>query len=65
MVQVQYTDPDGSARHCANSEIASMAVEVYARSGSAWRHERSLSALGTAHLEFGRKEPFVELPVAF
>jgi hypothetical protein len=65
MVQVEYTDPDGSHRYCANTEIAGMAVEVYARSGSAWRHQDSLTALGTAHLEFGRKEPFVELPVAF
>ncbi len=65
MFQVEYTDPDGSPRFCANSEIADLAIEVYERSGSAWKQHGSLSSIGTAHLEFGREAPFSELPVAF
>jgi hypothetical protein len=63
MMQVAYMDPDGSPRHCANSEIADLAIEVYRRDGQSWRHDGSLTALRTAHLEFGRRDPFVELPV--
>jgi hypothetical protein len=64
MVQVTYTDPDGSNRYCANSEIADLALEVFARSNGGWRHEASLTATGKAHLEFGRKDPFAELPIS-
>jgi hypothetical protein len=63
LVQVRYEDPDGSDRFCANSEIADIAVEVYRRGDSGWLHHGSLTALRTAHLEFGRKQPFEELPV--
>ncbi|MGH2729251.1 MAG: hypothetical protein ACRDJI_01435, partial [Actinomycetota bacterium] len=63
MMQVAYMDPDGSPRHCANSEIADLAIEVYRRDDQSWRHDGSLTALRTAHLEFGRRDRFVELPV--
>ena len=62
-VQVTYADPDSTLRYCANSELADLALEVYRREGSAWRHHRSLTATRTAHLEFGQKEPFPELPI--
>ena len=64
-VQVRYEDPDGSERFCANSEIADLALEVYERTASGWRHRGSLTSLRTAHLEFGRRLPFEELPVSF
>ena len=64
-VQVRYADPDGGARHCANSEIADIAIEVYGRSGGAWLHAASLTSSGAGHVELGRPEPFPELPVAF
>ena len=64
MHQVTYTDPDGSRRYCANSEIADLGIEVFRRSGRTWKHEASLTASGSAHLEFGRREPFAELPIA-
>lgn len=63
-VQVTYADPDGSKRYCANSEIADLAIEVSRRDGSVWRHAGSLSSYKTAHLEFGRREPFPEIPIA-
>ncbi len=65
LVQVRYQDPDGSARFCANSEIADLAIEVYARGAGGWLHRGSLTSLRTAHLEFGRPDRFAELPVAF
>ncbi|MFP5297594.1 MAG: tocopherol cyclase family protein [Actinomycetota bacterium] len=65
LLQVRYSDPDGSERYCANSEIADLALEVYRRAGTRWLHHRSLTATRTSHLEFGRKEPFDEIPVAY
>ena len=65
MFQVTYTDPDGSPRYCANSEIADLAIEVYERNGAAWKSHGSLSSLGRAHLEFGRPTPFPEVPISF
>lgn len=64
MVQIPYADPDATPRYCANSEIADLAIEIYRREGAAWRHHGSLTALRTAHLEFGRREPFPELDLA-
>ncbi len=63
MVQVKYEDPAGVPSYCVNSEIADLAIEVYERSGATWRHTKSLTATRTAHLEFGRRERFVEMPV--
>ena len=63
LVQVRYEDPDGKERFCANSEIADIAIELYRKSDSGWRHHGSLTSLRGAHLEFGRPKPFDELPV--
>jgi hypothetical protein len=63
LLQVRYDDPDGSQRFCANSEIADLAIEIYKRSGKGWTSAGSLTALHTAHLEFGRREPWPQLPV--
>lgn len=65
LLQVRYEDPDGSERYCANSEVADLALEVYRKVRGRWRHDRSLTATRTAHLEFGGREPFEELPVAY
>lgn len=63
LVQVRYEDPDGTERFCANSEIGDMAIEVYKRGDTGWRHHGSLTTLRRAHLEFGRRQPFEELPI--
>jgi hypothetical protein len=65
LIQVRYEDPDGAERFCANSEVADIAIELYRRGDAGWRHHGSLSSLGKAHLEFGRKHPFEEIPVVF
>lgn len=64
-VQVRYADPDGGTRHCVNSEIADLALEVYERSDDGWRYSSTLASTGAAHFELGRPAPFPELPVAF
>lgn len=65
MVQVTYRDPDGSERYCANSEISDLTIQVFRKTRGNWTHDRTLTATGTAHLEFGRKTPFSEVPVSF
>jgi hypothetical protein len=65
LVQVRYEDPDGSERFCANSEISDLAIEIYGKTLLGWKHAGSLTALRSAHLEFGRETPYRELPVAF
>ena len=65
LVQVRYEDPDGSERYCANSEISDLAIEIYGKTSLGWKHARSLTALRSAHLEFGREALYPELPVAF
>jgi hypothetical protein len=65
LVQVRYEDPDGSERFCANSEISDLAIEIFGKTLLGWKHAGSLTALRSAHLEFGREVPYRELPVAF
>lgn len=63
-VQVRYVDPDGGTRHCVNSEIADLVVEVHERRDWGWRHVARLASTGRAHFELGRPAPFAGLPVA-
>ena len=65
MVQVTYHDPDGSERYCANSEIGDLALQVFNKKGRQWELHGMLNATGSAHLEFGRRTPFAEVPVSF
>lgn len=64
-VQVRYADPDGGGRHCVNSEIADVAMELYERSDRTWRHAATLTSAGAAHFELGRPSSWPEVPVAF
>lgn len=64
-VQVRYSDPDGGTRHCLNSEIADLALDVYERTDTGWRHATTLASTGGAHFELGRPEPFPQVVVAF
>ncbi|MDQ3954630.1 MAG: hypothetical protein M3285_03665 [Actinomycetota bacterium] len=64
-VQVTYTDPDGSNRYCCNSEVADMALQLFARDGRTWSLESELVADGDAHLEFGGREPVPGVSVSF
>lgn len=59
MAQVVYEDPDGAQAWCANSEIAWCALEVERPDGSFTR----LESPGSAHVEFGAREPDARVPV--
>jgi hypothetical protein len=65
MVQVTYRDPDGSKRYCANSEVSDMRIHVFRKDETGWTHAETLGTRGGAHLEFGRKDPFPGIPIAF
>jgi hypothetical protein len=57
LLQVTYEDPDGERSYCANSEVADLRLEI-------WRGGRLLDRLGadgTAHLEFGARQPWPEV----
>lgn len=64
-VQVRYSDPDGGTRHCVNSEIADLSIEVHERHDAGWSHAATLASSGGAHFELGGTEPFPEPAVAF
>ncbi|MDQ4143564.1 MAG: hypothetical protein M3198_07450 [Actinomycetota bacterium] len=64
MFQVTYEDPDGSKRYCANSEISDLVIHVFRKAAGGWAHDATLRAAGSAHLEFGRKGPFDEVPIS-
>ncbi|GAB3964035.1 hypothetical protein GCM10029978_023610 [Actinoallomurus acanthiterrae] len=52
-VAVDYTDPDGRAATCHNSERADAVITLLRRSGSRWLTERRWRLDGTAHAEVG------------
>lgn len=54
---VTYHDPDGEPAYCYNSEAASMRLEVHERGG----RTQTLIGDGTAHFEYGQREPVPEL----
>jgi hypothetical protein len=57
LVGVTYTDPDGEQAWCYNSEVASMRVSVFDRSGGRWGLRQTLVSRGRAHFEYGQREP--------
>jgi hypothetical protein len=59
MVQVQYSEPDGSLHHCINSEVASIDLRVRTRMfpGAPWRPETTLTSKAGASLEFCGRAP--------
>ena len=57
LVGVTYTDPDGEKAYCYNSEVASMRVSVFDRSGGRWALRQTLVSRGRAHFEYGQREP--------
>lgn len=63
---VTYHDPDGDLAYCYNSEVATMRLAVYDRTGrgtTAWTLRRRLVGDGTAHFEYAQREPVPALPL--
>jgi hypothetical protein len=54
---VTYHDPDGEPAYCYNSEAASMRLELHERGG----RTRALIGDGTAHFEYGQRQPLSDL----
>jgi hypothetical protein len=52
-VAVDYTDPDGSAAVCHNSERADAVITLLRRDGKRWELDRRWHLEGTAHAEVG------------
>ncbi|HEX9710022.1 MAG TPA: tocopherol cyclase family protein [Candidatus Thermoplasmatota archaeon] len=57
MVLAEYTDPDGERAYCANTEVATLRVQVRRRTGGRWRDAAGLVAEGTAHFEVASRTP--------
>jgi hypothetical protein len=69
LVGVTYQDPDGQPAYCYNSEVASMQLEVWDRTGrgaAGWELRDSLVSDGRAHFEYAQRDPVpgVELHLA-
>lgn len=56
MVQLQYTDTDGSPFYCCNTQLASMRLRILEREGAEWKTRRELTAEGTAGFEVAGRE---------
>ena len=52
---LDYTDPDGAAATCTNSERADAEI-VLQRWDDGWRDDRRWSLRGTAHAEVGTRD---------
>ena len=59
---MRYDDPDGGTRHCVNSEIADLAIEVYERRDWGWARTGVLTSTGGAHFELGQPAAHPGLP---
>ncbi len=61
---VTYHDPDGAPAYCYNSEVATIRLTVLDRVRSprhGWVHRQTLTGAGTAHFEYGQREPVAGL----
>jgi hypothetical protein len=58
IVMAEYTDPDGDAAFCHNSEVASLTLTIESRTWlSGWRQETRLTAPRGAHFEYAARSP--------
>ncbi len=58
MVSAGYFDPDGEPAYCNNTEVGDSKIEVYKRRNllSSWKLVDTLTADGTAHMEFASRK---------
>lgn len=54
-VVLGYTDPDGAAATCTNTERADVSIELDKITARGWRRERSWQLTGTGHAEIGTR----------
>lgn len=51
MIRADYSDPDGEASYCHNSEVAESHLTIWRRHGFGWREACRLTALHSGHFE--------------
>jgi hypothetical protein len=56
MVVAPYIDPDGTEVFCSNTEIGTVRISVFKRSGLSWREHRTLIGERRGHFEVGGRE---------
>jgi hypothetical protein len=57
MVRARYTDPDGTARYCHNSEVSSCHLTLLERRAGGYEEVAELAADGRVHAEWGGMTP--------
>jgi hypothetical protein len=69
LLRARYEDPDGTARFCHNSEIASSRLALFERKAGGFEEVALLESTGTTHAEWGGRTPakvvekeFIEVP---
>jgi hypothetical protein len=57
MLRARYEDPDGTARYCHNSEIASARLALFERRAGGFEEVAFLESRGTTHAEWAGRTP--------
>jgi hypothetical protein len=57
LIRARYDDPDGSARWCHNSEIASCRLALFERVDGAYEQVARFESRGTTHAEWAGRTP--------
>jgi tocopherol cyclase-like protein len=57
MIRARYEDPDGTARFCHNSEIASCRLALFERRAGGFEEVALLESRGTTHAEWAGRTP--------
>jgi hypothetical protein len=66
MLQAEYSDPDGERLFCINSEVANLKIRLFRRThGVRWRHEETIKAYATAHVEHASRTRDEGVSLAF
>jgi hypothetical protein len=57
LIRARYEDPDGRARYCHNSEVASSRLALFERRAGGFEEVALLESRGTTHAEWAGLTP--------